>query len=179
MQLFAGCTTISLMDKRHWERVVDEIGPRLYRYFKYKGANDLAGDLTQETFIRLMATSHKFDSSQGPIIAFALGIAQNIWRESCRKTMIMDNVDDLNIASELISDTNLHEQLEKLEQSEKLKVIVGRLSRVQQDVLYFYFDEEITTREIANILNLPEGTVKSHLHRAKETIRMILEKEWI
>jgi RNA polymerase sigma-70 factor, ECF subfamily len=56
--------------------------------------------------------------------------------------------------------------------------VVARLPSIQQDILYFYFDEEITTREIGEILRVPEGTVKSHIHRAKETLKSILSKEW-
>lgn len=163
------------MDAHDWDRVVDEIGPRLYRYFKYKGASDQASDLTQETFIRLIGNIHKFNSSQGPLVAFTLGIAQNIWRESLRKTAATEPLEN---HKELKVDTDLHEDLSRLDQAAKLKAIIRRLSQTQQDILYFYFDEEITTREIAGILDIPEGTIKSHLHRAKETIRLILEKEW-
>lgn len=166
------------MDTQAWDRVVEEIGPRLYRYFKYKGAanfsSDLASDLTQETFIRLVGIGHRFDSAQGPIVAFALGIAQNIWRENLRKNRPTSSLDE---HQDLVVDADLHAELEKADQSEKLKAIVRRLPQTQQDILYFYFDEEITTREIAEVMEIPEGTVKSHLHRAKESIRKILEKE--
>lgn len=163
------------MDDQKWSQWVEVIGPRIYRYFKYKGANDLASDLTQDTFIRLVNNCHKFQPSQGPFVAFALGFAQNIWREYRRKLKLTENFED---HEELIADTHLHQQFEALDQSEKLKIIVRRLPQVQQDILYFYFDEEMTTREIADVLEIPEGTIKSHLHRSKETIRMILEKEW-
>lgn len=145
------------METQNWDRLVEEMGPRLFRYFKYKGANDLASDLTQETFIRLIRANHKFDLDRGPIIAFALGIAQNIWRENLRKTKADDSIDN---HENLVSDISLHEELEKLDQAEKLKAIIRRLPQIQQDILYFYFDEEVTTREIAAILDMPEGTVK-------------------
>lgn len=162
------------MDIRAWDQVIDELGPRLYRYFKYKGAQDMASDLTQETFIRLLGVHHRFDAAQGPIIAFALGIAQNVWRENLRKTQTME---PLEKHLHLTEDSDLHAQLENTDQSEKLKMIISRLPQVQQDILYFYFDEEMTTREISESLDIPEGTVKSHLHRSKETIKLILEKE--
>jgi len=166
--------TIHLMQISSWDQVVEDVGPRLYRYFKYKGANDQASDLVQETFIRLVNGTHRYDPKQSPMVAFALGIAQNVWRESLRKNTQTESLDQ---HADLASDADLHHELERLDQSEKLKKILQRLSQVQQDILYFYFDEEITTREIAEILKTPEGTVKSHLHRAKETIRIIYEKE--
>lgn len=165
-----------LMDSQQWDRAVDEIGPRLYRFFKYKGAADLAADLTQETFVRLIVSIQKYDESRGPLVAFALGFAQNLWRERLRKMRVTESIDD---HENLVVDTDLHAELESADQSEKLKAIVRKLPQTQQDILYFYFDEENTTREIAEILAMPEGTVKSHLYRAKETIRGILEKESI
>lgn len=162
------------MTEKEWDRAVEEIGPRLYRYFKYRGAGELAADLTQETFIRLLRVDHRFDPNKGPMLAFALGVAQNIWRESNRQKPLIDSIHDHH---DLVMDSDLQGEIESKDQAEKVKAIVRRLSQIQQDILYFYFDEEITTREIGSILSLPEGTVKSHLHRAKEMIKVILERE--
>lgn len=161
------------MDANHWDQVIEEVGPRLYRYFKHKGANDLASDLTQETFLRLVRTSEKYDASKGPVICYALGVAQNIWREGLRKIKPFDDLENI----EIISEYDIHEELEKLDNAKKLKRIIRNLPAIQQDILYFYFDEEITTREIAEILEIPEGTVKSHLHRSKDHIRSLFMKE--
>lgn len=157
-----------------WDSVVDELGPRLYRYFKFKGAERSASDLTQETFIRLVQKRHSFDSTRGPLIAFALGIAKNVWLESLRSR----ETESLDENYDIASDHDLHAQLESLDQSEKIKAVIARLPKIQQEILYFFFDEEITTREISNVLEIPEGTVKSHLHRAKESLRITLAKEW-
>lgn len=162
------------MSDLNWDQLIEEIGPRLYRYFQYKGAADEASDLTQETLIRWVAIRDRFQPDQGSLMSFVLGIAQNIWRESLRKRRPMESWDE---TQNFAADFDLFSEVAKADQSEKLRLIVRRLPQVQQDVLYFYFDEEITTREIAEALKMPEGTIKSHLHRAKETIRLILEKE--
>ncbi len=162
------------MGTEDWDSVVDHLGPRLYRYFKFKGAQASASDLTQETFIRLIQKRSSFDIARGPLVAFALGIAQNVWRESTRA----HRLEILEDPPDLASDIDLHQQIERLDEAEKLKAIVAKLPKVQQEVLYLFFDEEITTREISEVLSLPEGTVKSHLHRAKEQIRIVLSKEW-
>lgn len=161
------------MDVGGWDAVVEEIGPRLYRYFKYKGAGDEAGDLTQETFIRLVRVRERFDSSRGPLVAFALGVALNVWRENRRAS---EKFEDLDAVGEISVDAGLLERLEKLSEAARLRAAIKHLPLVQQDVIYFYFDEEMTSREIGEALAMPENTVKSHLHRAKETLRVILEK---
>lgn len=165
------------MHEGEWGRVVDEVGPRLYRYFKYKGCGDEAADLTQETFIRLVRVRDKFDSSRGPVVAFALGIALNVWRENLRASR---NHEEVDASNEVAIDAGLQERFERMDEAARLREIVKRLPQAQQDVLYFYFDEEMTTREIGEVLAMPEGTVKSHLSRAKETLRTLLEKkEWL
>lgn len=158
-----------------WDHLVEELGPRLYRYFQYKGAADSASDLTQETFIRLVDKYHKYDANQGPWAAFAFGVAQNIWRENTRKTY---NWEDIENFTELQDSDELQKELERKDQAEKLKLILKRFPQIQQDIVYFYFDEELTTKEISECLQIPEGTIKSHLHRLKENLKNILEKEW-
>ena len=54
---------------------------------------------------------------------------------------------------------------------------LGKLPINQREILSFFFLEEFTIAEIAGILKLPDGTVKSRLHRAKKALRSILARE--
>lgn len=160
------------MESKKWDQVVEDLGPRLYRYFKFKGASDLASDMTQETFIRLFRSIHRYDDSRGPLSAFAIGIAQNVWREHIRKNQPTESLDHYE---DYVAEFDLLSELERASQSEKVKKLVLGLSQIQQDVIFFYFDEEMTTLQIAEALEMPEGTIKSHLHRAKEALRNLLK----
>jgi len=88
------------MNEQKWEQTVDEIGPKLYRYFKYKGAADLASDLTQEVFLRLIEAENRYDRDKGALLSFAYGIANNVWRESARKHREHADVAKLEIPAE-------------------------------------------------------------------------------
>lgn len=44
-------------------------------------------------------------------------------------------------------------------------------------VIILYYEQEFSTREISKILNIPEGTVRSRLARAREKLKDILEAE--
>lgn len=160
------------MSPREWDRAVEEIGPRLYRYFRFKGAGDQASDLTQETFIRVIQKIDSFDSSKGTLLSFSIGVATYILLEHHRKTPKLDAE-----LSERSDENAFTEQLETLSEAERLKILVKRLPAIQQDALYFFYDEDLTTREISKILNQPEGTIKSHLSRAKDALREMMSKE--
>jgi RNA polymerase sigma-70 factor (ECF subfamily) len=53
---------------------------------------------------------------------------------------------------------------------------LGQLGDSHREVLVLFFIEEFSTAEIASIVMIPEGTVKSRLHHAKKVLRAILEK---
>jgi RNA polymerase sigma factor (sigma-70 family) len=109
---------------------------------------------------------------KGTLLSFSIGVASYIFLESRKKLAPtpgeMPDTTDENLFAE---------QLEKLNEAERLKRLVKTLPPVLQDTLYFYYDEELTTREIGKILHLPEGTIKSHLFRARESLREMMQTE--
>ena len=163
------------MNQVDWGLLVDELGPKLYRYFKYKGAADRSSDLTQEVFLRLLEIFERYDKDKGSAQAFAFGVAHKVWLEASRKNQVHEDIFEIEIQDE----TNVHESVAKADEAQKLRGLVKNLPPVQQDVLYLYFDQQLTTKQIGESLELPEGTIKSHLHRAKEALRVKIEKEWI
>ncbi|MFC1746814.1 sigma factor-like helix-turn-helix DNA-binding protein, partial [Candidatus Neomarinimicrobiota bacterium] len=61
--------------------------------------------------------------------------------------------------------------------AEHLHWALGRLSLPHREVLILHFLEDFSLAEIAEIAGVPEGTVKSRLHYAKEALRSVLQKE--
>jgi RNA polymerase sigma-70 factor (ECF subfamily) len=58
----------------------------------------------------------------------------------------------------------------KLDDREEIERLLAKLSAVERDVLTRFHARGESVREIAQRLNLPEGTVKSHLHRARRKL---------
>jgi RNA polymerase sigma-70 factor (ECF subfamily) len=56
-----------------------------------------------------------------------------------------------------------------------LKQCVARLPDVQRDVVTMFYFEDRNVAEVAKLMDLPEGTVKSHLHRARRALGEMME----
>ena len=79
-----------------------------------------------------------------------------------------------NIPSNL-DDSLPEERLLQKEQNALVRSSIQELSQKYQILLYLYYTSELSTREIAACLKLPEGTVKSRLHKARILLKEKLE----
>jgi RNA polymerase sigma-70 factor (ECF subfamily) len=61
---------------------------------------------------------------------------------------------------------------------EFLRLKIKQLSMMEQQVMALLVDDELTIEEIAGILQCPLGTVKSHIHRAKQKLTNFFKKEY-
>lgn len=162
------------MDHRQidWHRIVNEIGPPLYRYFCGTFAAPEASDLVQETLLRVVRKQQggEFSPTKGTLRSYAFGIARFVRLEALKMKPIYDLVDDensLDIATE--------SQIENLDQIAQLRGAIGKLKPMEQEIVLQLLDSDSSLEQIANSLNLPLGTVKSHVHRAKESLRQHME----
>lgn len=159
-----------MLNEVDWNQTVADLGPRLYRYFCVRFSDEQADDLTQETLIRLVrkVRSGAWRAEQGNLRMFAFGIAHYVALESL-PTRILGSLDE--VGEDLASDsTNLEDWVISQDQARKVKEHMNSLSPVEQQVLALLVDEEMILAEIAVILGCPEGTVKSHVHRAKKKL---------
>jgi RNA polymerase sigma factor (sigma-70 family) len=84
-----------------------------------------------------------------------------------------DNLDDYPADSEALEDAGPR----NFEDAEQIHHGLLQLGLAHREVLTLFFLEDMTTDEIAHVLDIPAGTVKSRLHHAKHALRCVLEKE--
>lgn len=58
----------------------------------------------------------------------------------------------------------------------ELERCLGRLPQIQQDTITLFYLREKSVHEVARMLDLPEGTVKSHLHRARLALAAMIKE---
>ncbi len=161
-----------------WDDIIDDLGPRLYRYFCVRFNSEQADDLTQETLIRLVrkVNEGKFDPNRGSLKMLSFGIAHYVALESKQLDQhdsIEDWQDGLADQHDLEAVTITNNMASKLR--EKLHL----LSSIEQQILSLFVDEELTLHEISIILQIPEGTIKSHIFRAKKKLIQMVQKEGV
>lgn len=156
-------------NKQAFDRLVQKYQSSIRRFFQNLTMGDaaLSDDLAQETFIKAYLNIRSF---QG-ISAFStwlFRIAYNTFYDSVRAKKYYD---DLNIAEiDQRNSVKIDYSVEKADIYTALK----HLRKEEQAVILLCYMEDRTQNEIAKIMNLPLGTVKTHILKGKEKIEEFL-----
>jgi RNA polymerase sigma-70 factor, ECF subfamily len=152
------------------EQLYRESREALTSYFvRRHGSVQTAEDLLQETFLRLvrqMGRSHVAASPRGYLFGIARHVSLDAWRRA--KSPRENGVSIETIAAP--------EQDPRLAAARET---IAALPALQREVLDLRFQHDLSYAEIAEVLGIPIGTVRSRLHNALELLRERLEHEGI
>lgn len=136
-----------------------------------------ADDLYQDTFLEAMKKIADIRYRDNPK-SYLLSIALRLWKNKIRKmawrNRIAPQVSEESVVD--ISDAEQDELLNNLvydEEKQYLWTAIDHLSDNYRIPILLYYMEELPISDIAKLLSIPQGTVKSRLHKA----RRLLEKE--
>ncbi|MCB0368952.1 MAG: sigma-70 family RNA polymerase sigma factor, partial [Bdellovibrionales bacterium] len=139
--------------------------------------NEQADDLTHETLIRLVRKAHngEFDHQRGTLKMLGFGIAHYVALETRKLNLNQESIDDWQ--DFIIDDVDLEQAAITKDVALKVREKIKFLSDIEQQVISLFVDEELTTNEIALITQIPQGTIKSHIFRAKKKLIEMIQKE--
>jgi len=137
----------------------------------FTGDGDLAGDVVQEVFLRLIAPSLRW-RPRAAFRSWLYRVVLNVSREQRR--IGARELTGSGAALEGRSDELSAEEEQRLAELGRL---LGSLPDRQREVVVLRLIEGMTTRETADVMRCREGTVKAHLHRAIAALRKRLESE--
>lgn len=161
-----------------WEALVRTHQEALFRLaYLLLGNADEAEDVAQEAFLRAYASLERFDLER-PLRPWLLSIAANLARNRRRSAGRYLAALQRWYKARPAAATGIEEQsLHNLERQE-LWHAIERLDFANQQVIYLRYFLEMSTVEVAETLQVPEGTVKSRLHRALKRLRGIIERDF-
>jgi RNA polymerase sigma-70 factor, ECF subfamily len=136
-----------------------------YLYRLLHGDRALAQDTVQETFLRSLRGIHQYTYPR-PFKAWLYAIATNLARDhynraDTRRVMPMPEAEESSPA--FADDTPGDESLIALDEVRAVIASLASLPDHQREVLILYFYQELPLASIAEVLNIPLGTVKSRL----------------
>jgi len=148
--------------------------PALRAYLKRvigagRGAAD-ADDVAQEALARALRYRGSYDPTR-PLGAWLRGVALRVLLDHQAKSALAHGASHEQAAEAAAR----HDS--SLEQRDELEHALAPLSRLERELLVRFHARGESIRELARALELPEGTVKSHLHRARRRLVELNRKE--
>jgi RNA polymerase sigma factor (sigma-70 family) len=167
-----------------WEQLVRLHTRQVYALcYRFTGSGSEAQDLTQEVFLRVFRTLKSFRSAEGSFGTWLARVTRNLLIDHYRRTR-----------QERVTDS-IEEQLPTFEQegagagmrpdqavagreaSEILQAALLKLSPDLREAVILRDLQEMEYREIAEVLGIPEGTVKSRINRGRAELGRLLRKQ--
>jgi len=178
-------------DAAAWEEIVRLYHRRIYNVsYRFAGSADDAEDLTQEVFIKMYRTLSSYDVSKGAFITWVTTIARNLLVDHFRRSKhdrMTDSLESTPAGDDKV--LTLGEQIPDLgpspdagiqvqETQKAVHQALQKLSPELREAVILRDLQEMEYREIARILAVPEGTVKSRINRGRAELARHLSRTY-
>jgi RNA polymerase sigma-70 factor, ECF subfamily len=178
-------------DAAAWQEIVQQYHRRIYNIcYRFSGSPDDASDLTQEVFIKMYRTLSTFDTTRASFMTWVTTVTRNLLVDHFRKgkyDRITDSLDvvpgsheeGLTIAEQLEDHRASPESRMRSQETQRL-VHEGlrRLSPELREAVILRDLQDLDYKDIAKVLNVPEGTVKSRINRGRTELARLLQRTY-
>ena len=158
-------------NKEAFSALYDRYSDKLVRFFYRMLKKDLekAQDFMHDIFVRIIENPALFDTSKR-FDTWIFHIAYNMCKNEYRKMTVRDEYHESQIYRELYIDENGRNKIDHQKFSEELNENLDLLDEKQRTVFLLRYQQDLSLREIAGIMDCPEGTVKSRLFYATKVL---------
>jgi len=169
-------------DGAAWEEIVSLYSRRIFNLaYRFTSSVEAAEDLTQEVFVRIYKTLAQFDPAQGNLSNWLMRLARNLVIDDYRhrqrnpQNSMADTVDKHSFHLRAVG-TSAHKEVERKELCAQIQEGIDKLPEDLKTCVILRDIEELTYKEIVDVLNIPEGTVKSRINRGRIELAKILRR---
>jgi RNA polymerase sigma-70 factor (ECF subfamily) len=149
--------------------------------YRFTGTSEEAQDLSQEVFLRVFRTLRTFRAGEGSFSVWLNRLTRNLLIDHYRRTKQDRNTESLEEQMPRIEESSAvtsraDGMLAGREASDLLQWALQKISPELRETVILRDVEELEYREIAQVLNVPEGTVKSRLNRGRAELARLLRR---
>lgn len=161
--------------------IFDRHHAELYRYLRRRVGAGLAADLAAETFVTAFARRSAYRAQSLDARPWLYGIAHNLLRNHLRQehrqlaAYARHGADPLADAGALAEFSLADARADAAAISARLAQILARMRGGDRDVLLLFAWGDLSYAEVAQALDIPVGTVRSRLNRARRELRVLVE----
>jgi RNA polymerase sigma-70 factor (ECF subfamily) len=169
-------------DDAAWEQLVRENTRRVYGLcYRFTGRDSEAQDLTQDVFLRVYRALGSFRASEGAFTTWLTRLTRNLLIDHYRRTRnerVTDSIEEQlpRVEEGFVTVARPDSALAGKEASQLLQGALNKLSPELRETIIMRDLQEMEYREIATVLEIPEGTVKSRLNRGRAELARLLKK---
>ena len=165
---------VRAMNSEGFQTVVREQKNRVYSYAAMMLRNQAeAQDVVQESMVRLWQNQSKVDQSGAPM--WLKRTAHNLCIDRIRRRKVRSEVGTEQLEATSIDTSPGPDRVAESDRlGREIEQALGKLSEQDRSVLILREVQERPYAEIAEMLELPMGTLKARLHRAREQLRKTL-----
>ena len=166
-----------------WEELVKLHTRRVYAIcYRFTGSDAEAQDLSQEAFLRVFKNLKSFRAGEGSFVVWLTRLTRNLLIDHYRRTKldrVTDSIEDQTgtLEEKTASLARTDGMLAGREAGELLQHALQKLSPELRETVILRDLEELEYKEIAEVLNVPEGTVKSRLNRGRAELARVLRRQ--
>ena len=178
-------------DAAAWEEIVQRYHRRIYNIcYRFTGSGTDADDLAQEVFIKMYRTLNSYDVERGAFMTWVTTVTRNLLVDHFRKTRqdrVTDSLDttaseheDVLPLGERIPDKGPapDSKVQTLEARELVQQGLQKLSPELREAVILRDLQDMDYKEIASVLRVPEGTVKSRINRGRAELARLLQRTY-
>jgi len=166
-----------------WEDLVRLHTRRVYSIcYRFTSSDAEAQDLTQDVFLRVFKNLKSFRAGEGLFVVWLTRLTRHLLIDHYRRTRMERATESMEDQAAALEETRAplartEGMLAGREASELLQSALEKLSPELRETVILRDLEELEYREIAQVLNVPEGTVKSRLNRGRAELARVLRRK--
>lgn len=172
------------------EQIIAQYGTGIYSFCLHlTGVREWADELYQDTFLMAMEHIEQLhnDADANPK-SYLLSVAVRLWKNKRRKAawrnriapeQSMDAPGGETLPGEVYVTDSIEAEVLRAEERRCVQRAVDALPEKYRMVILLYYMEELSVAQIASLLHVPGGTVKSRLHQARKLLRQQLTEVWL